>query len=154
MDQKEFDRLQTATQWAVDEAKAERPAAEGHLYHDQDNWGYGKVTSKAVSGKYAHAPFMARTVCASSCCLAGNIVLAEGDTFVVPDWSSAVEGQIVVVEYCMDATGTVHKIEDRALDLIGVEFDQLMFDPEQDVDTLVERVGDVAEEHGFTLDIK
>lgn len=154
MNVKEFDRLQTAVQWAVDEARR-TDLDQRWLTHDQGKWGYGTVENREpIKAKYGLAPITMRAVCPSACCLAGNIVLAEGDTFVVPTYSSHSVGEEVNVDYCVDTKGTVYKIEDRALDLIGMEYDQQMFDSEQDIDDLVETVGEVVEAHGFTLDIK
>jgi hypothetical protein len=153
MDQKQFERLQTAVQWAVDEEAIATPT----LTVNMDVWGFGEVARGrgVIKAKYdeesKHA-IEVKAVCPTACCLAGNIVLAAGDEFIID--KHYYDGETVYADNCVDDKGIIHSIPVRALDLIGLNDDHGMFEGSQSASDIVAKAEMVAEDYGFSLDIK
>lgn len=159
MDQKGFEKMQAAIQWAVDE---DRGSSE-HLRWQQRTWVTGRITDKVdnldpdigMSGLYGMTVFR-HEVCATSCCVAGNVVLANGDKFLT--WTdspySYERGQIAVT-WCTDENGERHTISQRARDLMGITAPEAerLFDGTNDVATLVRRGENIAAHYGYELTI-
>jgi hypothetical protein len=153
MDQKQFERLQTAVQWVVDEEVTATPS----LTLNMDVWGFGEVPrdTEPTKGRYdveREAVIPVKVVCPSACCLAGNIVLAAGDQFVVDGQYTS--GETVYADNCIDEKGVIHSIPQRALELIGLDDDYEMFDGSQSAADVVEKAWNVAADRGFDLDVK
>ena len=98
-------------------------------------------------------------VCTSACCLAGNIVLANGDTMVVPAGSVAqelIDSECQVnVDYCMDAEGNFHSIHARARELAGLDDAEAtyLFDGCRSAHSQIEYAQEVAARNGYTLEL-
>ena len=173
MDLKGFDRLQTAVQWTVDEdreryefEKTDEYAKFGWdawwtqsvVHHDQESWGAGVLKK---DGELFTSPIGTYTaVCPTAGCLAGNVVLASGEKFVV-SWPSSQadhipEGLPVSVSACWTADGDVDEISHRAQELMGIDSDDAdrLFEGENDVDAIVNIATEIAASWGFTLEIK
>jgi hypothetical protein len=155
MNVKQFERLQAAVQWTVDEARfkaSHRRRGEGMIAHVQSSWAIGRLTGrrkkvKGLAAKYA-------VVCPTSCCLAGNIVAMAGEELVVPD--GLTDANVVVnVEDCIDADGRVRTIPDRAAELTGLttEDANLLFNGSITAAQIRLHAADIAARSGHTLEV-
>lgn len=155
MDSKQFEEFQTGVQWVQDEARSD--TRHGLVRHNQKTWARGRVKNEVVTDEMS-SRWM--PVCASACCLAGNIVLAHGDTFVVPAYDSfqgvAEMGGECHVDYCMDDEGKIHSINERAIELAGLTDLQAgaLFFEGMTAAKIVSYAAAVAEENGYHLDVK
>ena len=152
MDQKGFDLFQTAIQWVKDEDDHPHSMDEG-LVHEQGTWGYGLIRN--LIRKHTKAGTTVVPVCASSCCLAGNIVLAAGEEFVALDTQEVREGWLLHVDYCLTGDGEVKTIAGRAVELTGLDEDEAeyMFGGSRSAAGLISDALQIARDHGYELTI-
>lgn len=148
MDQKQFNLFEQGIQWVKDEA--DHPEQRSGPQHQQSTWGWGKVQKvfgiKAKNSAQTWVP-----VCPSSCCLAGNIVLINGDKFVIPE---GYEGDCNV-DYCLTVEGEVESISERARDLAGLTDGeaQSMFEGSNSPDYIIEYAAVIADRNGYELNL-
>lgn len=163
MNGKQFDRFQSALQWVADEERAVEAAERSSLVHTQETWVFGRV-GKPYTGPLSQtvneecSPEWARQildkqfseVCATNCCFAGNVVIANGDTIIA---SGFIEGDLASPAMCVDADGNVHTIAKRATDLLGITPTQArdMFDGNNEPAMLYQRGARIAEAYGHEL---
>jgi len=161
MDIKQFQVLQNAVQWAVDEDRRDSFDPPGlPITHDQTHWAWGLMDkSKIREIEYAHTrgfkfPYVA--ICPTAGCLAGNMALIAGDEFVVPYFSSMWQRDLpIMAEQCWNPERGLMGIRDRGIELAGLsepEADRL-FDGQIGVDDIVEIATEIAADHGYTLEI-
>jgi hypothetical protein len=153
MDRKQFKRLQTAVQYASDDASLQRhkqPPTGWRWY--QGAWGSGMVTKRRRKRK-ATGTFIA-VACPTTGCVAGTIVMQAGDQLVAP--AECEVGTSVTTDYCIDKTGTVHDIESRATQLLGVEEEELhgLFNGGLGIQSVIQISELIATEHGFKLELE
>src|SRR5262245_18236087 len=83
MDQTEFTRLQTAVQYAVDDAtRARHDLPPTHWRWLQSAWAYGRVTKRRRRQQGRQKYWS--VACPTTGCVAGTIVIQNGDNLVVP----------------------------------------------------------------------
>jgi hypothetical protein len=148
MEQKQFDLFEQGIQWVKDER--DHPEQRSGWQHVQSTWGWGKVMSKfGIKAKNSHQSWV--PVCSSACCLAGNIVLTNGDKFVVQE---GFQGD-VNVDYCLTPEGEVENIAERAKDLAGLtDYEaSTLFEGSNSADFLIEYAATVAERNGYELNL-
>lgn len=154
MSEKQFDLFQTGIQWVKDEQ--ERSTRHSNLRHQQSTWGIGRLMKAIKRTKQGTQVY---PVCTTACCLAGNIVLANGDTMVVPAAAvpqELIDNEVAVnVDYCMDAEGNFHSIHERAKVLAGLTEAEAtyLFDGCRSAHAQIEYAQDVAARNGYTLDL-
>jgi hypothetical protein len=163
MDQKGFDRLQTAVQFAVDEDRRSQQHRKLSSYTwRQGLWGLGWLTSETVRGLVGGRKSNARyqVVCPTAGCIAGTIVTQHGDKMVVASTtaSQAVtvgEKELVLADYCVDDQDVLWGIEQRASNLLGLDLDEtaLLFGGGQEIDGVVLAATQIALEHGYRLEV-
>lgn len=165
MNEKEFDRFQTALQWVADDADARAHGEDRDgLRHHQDTWGEGfvlpggPVKETTVKNHFTEQTVIVKwsAVCATDCCLAGNVVIANGDVMLVS--SRSIEGHErgeVEVSHCMSAEGDVHDIPTRAQELLGLTAGEAhaLFDGGNTAQDLLWRGKGIAAEYGHELRI-
>ena len=151
MDQKQFDLFATGIQWVKDEAERDYTA---QVRHNQGIWGLGRIKEGIRRLRKNSTYQYFAPVCPSACCLAGNIVLANGDEFVIPAELAAGK-DTSHVDYCMDAEGEIHHIRDRAQQVAGLTgLDaQALFDANRSPEVLINMAEQIAAREGFTLDL-
>lgn len=156
MDQKQFERMQTGIQWAVDEQRQ-----HSNLRHYQGLWAYGIIkgpvdTNEVITTSNVYGTQVQVTeVCATACCLAGNVVIAHGDRIVEYVFENGLEGRTTDANHCLDGEGNLRKIATRAKELMGltdVEA-QVLFSGDNSVDALIRTGEHIAARHGHTLTI-
>lgn len=153
VDSKQFERLQTAIQFVVDDDRLDKrlKATRERSYRwEQGSWGIGRITDQTRRQRGSEEIW--NVVCPTSGCLAGTIVTQAGDQMVVPRLSKMEWGGVAMADYCMDRQGVVHSIEERAAELIGGD-PGIMFGAENKVQDLVDLATELAAENGFTLEI-
>lgn len=155
MDKKQFELFQSAIQWVADEQrrKKQRDPKSG-VIHEQNCWGAGKIIDwiKAHISNSPREQFA--QVCPSACCLAGNIVLLNGDRMVTLD-QTAVLGDFENVENCLDEEGRLHSISTRAQQLAGLTGPQAtrLFAGENYADQIIEYAQEIAVKNGYELEV-
>lgn len=129
MNQKQFDLFQSAIQWVFDEQRAsDRHTKHSPIWHRQGLWGMGTVTDQVITAKSIQLDKEEKqtyqrsyqVMCTSAACVAGNIVLINGDQMVAVANPEVSPGLIAYAEYCIDDQRTVHSIGDRAQRLTGI----------------------------------
>ena len=157
MDQTQFNRLQKAVQYAVADSELQRhgqpPRDPGGWRWMQSAWGYGRVTKRRRRRKVDQQYF--QVACPTTGCVAGTIVIQNGDHLVVP--TDAPLDAVVQTDYCMDKTGEYHDIEERAMDLLGVEDEgdlHGLFSGGLGINSVVDTARLIAEENGFQLELQ
>lgn len=171
MDQKQFERLQAGVQWVVDEKHARDEGHGSLISHMQHRWGYGRATDERLTGTFdsndgmainwnhrAGEEYEVAVVCESACCLAGNVVSAHGDKFVTTASERSLSestGMGLAVFFCMDDQNTIHRVGQRAKELMGLsdlEADSL-FHENNSSTTIVEKATAIAALHGYELTV-
>jgi len=166
MDTKQFNDFQQVIQWVVDEARrkeAEDLAAADDvllpptdLVHNQNYWGYGKVTDTRIPIKpnsvFGKSVEEVQMVCPTACCVAGHVVVRHGDQMVA---GVQITRDSVSADYCVDEDGRVHSIPDRAQDLLGISSSEssTLFDGDNDADDVVDKAMDIADAYGYELTV-
>ena len=174
MTDKQFDLFQSAVQWVKDEARTQAKAKRWRkaykkmqkgVRHYQGNWGSGLIKRDGRSVK--NGGYQWREVCPSSACLAGNIVLMNGDTFVSALRNPAYEELLkrqeaaevaveITVDYCIPRDSTqVYMIEHRAAELVGIDHQQAaaLFAGGNTAEHVIHNAERVAEAHGRELQL-
>jgi hypothetical protein len=149
VDQKQFNIFQEAIQWVADEARHKAEGERSHgLKHLQAEWGMGRTVAERL---VAHPSY--RVVCATACCVAGNIVLLNGDRFVSD--SALPADCTVAVQSCVTAEGDVMDIDDRAIELAGLSEGEaaMLFGGANSWTDIVEMAIQIAKVHGFELEV-
>jgi len=161
MDQKQFNEFQTAIQWVVDEKRRKDDAEQWKpalLEHRQQYWAVGETQPGIIAAPFprdgVHVSLDWHPVCATGCCVAGNMVLAHGDQFIAPAASAAV-GLTVTVEQCIDEDGMVHKISTRAKEIGGLTDSEAgrLFHQDNSAATIARLATNIAHNHGYTLEV-
>lgn len=140
MNGEQFERLRSAVQWAVDNAAYERGLAEAQpeRAHNQEVWAEGKVLEERAPLPSAFHMTMGNVVplsqsgygmsehvsvvCPSALCLAGDVVLEAGGTFVVDE--SLRVGSAVIVDDAIMPDGRFGRVVAFARDLLGLDLDE------------------------------
>jgi hypothetical protein len=153
MDLKQFNIFQEAIQWVVDEQRRRRADKDiyemtGRLRHFQQEWGMGRVVAERLA---AHPSY--QMVCPTACCVAGNIVLINGDRFVVD--SVLPEDSLVAVQSCVTDKGEIVDIDDRAIEVVGLDAVEAMnlFSGGNSWRDIVHCATKIAKAHGHTLEV-
>lgn len=126
MNEEQFERLVKAVQFAIDD-KTEAPSMEPRPHWFQNTWATGPV----VGSVQVEGVGEMKEVCASGCCLAGNVVATAGAKFVatpseVLRWSQqrrpGVTGQVEVpwLNQAVMPDGRMNEISDEAEALLGI----------------------------------
>lgn len=153
MDQKQFERLQMAVQYAVDDERRQSQGAPSTAHRwDQGTWGRGTVTKEHIKARNFSTSYA--VVCPTSGCVAGTIVIQNGDHMVAALGQKA--GTEIITDYCIDTKGDVHSIEARGRELIGLEdCGELegLFAPGMEVHRIVEIATSIASGHGYELEV-
>lgn len=155
MDKKQFDLFQSGVQWVWDDNKrrqAGRPHG-GNLHHVQGLWVGGRIIDR-IKAKWGEHRREMDLVCPTACCLAGNILITNGDRFVVDhEWD--IGEQTTSVEYCLDEKDQVHGIQNRAMEVAGLNLAeaQELFEGGNTAESIVESATRIAKEHGYELEV-
>jgi hypothetical protein len=151
MDQKQFDLFATGIQWVKDEAERDYTA---QVRHNQGTWGLGRIREGIRRLRKNTVQQYFTPVCPSACCLAGNIVLANGDEMVLPA-EMAAGRDTSHVDYCMDAEGEVYHIRERATQVAGLTISESawLFDACRTAESQIKHAQVIADRYGFTLDL-
>lgn len=146
MELKGFERLQSAIQWVADEERLRKQGINGALAHNQGEWAMGKPTDEVVATDGA---FEYVTVCATSCCVAGNVVIQNGDKIITG------KGTGNTAFRCLTSDGEIMSIRKRATELLGIsEGDaRALFDGGNQPWTLYAQGKILATKHGHTLEV-
>lgn len=126
MSDEEFERLVKAVQFAIDD-RTEAPSMAQRPHWFQNTWATGPV----VGSVQVEGVGEMKEVCASGCCLAGNVVATAGAKFVaapseVLRWSQqrrpGVTGQVEVpwLNQAVMPDGRLNEISDEAEALLGI----------------------------------
>jgi hypothetical protein len=165
MNEKEFDRLQSAVQWVIDTHRAMRVGEKVPLVHQQRVWGVGVVQEETlpdpvgIAGGLTGMRSETHPVCGTGCCLAGYVVLAHGDTFAVKTGTVmdpvAEVGDTVGVTWCIDSEGEAHVIGARARELLGISEGQsrVLFDGLNEPWMIRDHAIEIAAGYGHRLEI-
>jgi hypothetical protein len=173
VDQKQFERLQSAVQWVVDVKRAREEGVDLTVDHVQHRWAVGNPIGDMLKARYTPADDRARqfemnqgeelevsVICASGCCLAGDLVKANGDQFIVSTKERNISeyvatGAAIPVFFCMDEENTVHRIGQRAMDLIGVTTEQgdSLFKEDNTAEVIVNKATNIARKYGHELTV-
>jgi hypothetical protein len=154
MDRKQFDLFQTAIQWVADEQRRKKQhRRKNGPSHVQSLWGSGKVV-EWINTRWGGRNLTSSVVCASSCCLAGNIVHLHGDLLVELN-SKVRPGNTTTVEHCLDEKGTVHTINERARALVGLTNQQAssLFASSRDAAQIIQQAQVIAARNGYELEV-
>jgi len=162
MDRKQFEILQEAVQWVVDEAAYQHRTNQGDWHpatyerpHEwnQNTWGIGSVRPETDQVMVRGVPYL--PVCASACCLAGHIVVAAGEKMVLADPLGLMHGVKQHVTACLTCDGHIELISDRARDLAGLDDGEAMvlFDSGMDADAIVAYADGVCRLNGYELEV-
>lgn len=151
----QFQRLQDAVQWAAD--VHDTPPKEGVTW-EQGTWFNGALDGIAPGLGGGEEFHYVDVVCDSACCIAGNVVLNEGDKFVVPSYAIGAfqkQGEEISAEYCLSKDGEYDTIGNRARELLGIESREsnMLFSGESDIDMVIEIASDIARDYGHDLNI-
>lgn len=152
-------RLNDAIQFAIDEHVAtatnkDRPDLA--LTWDQTHWAKGFITDEVLPYDDGSRDTF-RVVCATACCVAGNVVAQAGDKFVVTETFGypLTAGRSTMAEVCVDRQGVHHEVSTRAIALLGVdatnEDGEDLFDGDNDIHEVIRIAQDIAEENGEVL---
>jgi len=158
--------LRKSVDWAKEEAKQNRgliPIARAardktHTWL-QGSWGSIKlgrgwkqnIREHNSIGFGNHVVAIDPMTCGTTGCIAGHICVLNGDDYLVPRYSDI--GEVVNVEYVVDAQGEVYSIKTRAMQLLGITWNEAapLFEGTNSIDT-VERVAQqIAAAHGEEL---
>ena len=126
MDIKGFQVLESAIQWVVDEDVRKRSHIQPNgLEHDQMAWAVGELLPaeqrEALGQRFGLGMTMVIPLCASACCVAGNVVIANGDLLVAIDqFGGHTPDRQVKVDFCVTEENEVVYISTRARDLLGI----------------------------------
>lgn len=148
----QFQRLEAAVQWAAD--TYDTPPKEGVSWQ-QAHWMEGALDGVVPDHGSHH---FVDVVCDSSCCIAGNVVLNEGDKFVVPEWNLGSyynQGDTIQADYAYTKSGDLVTIGARARSLLGItqmESDAL-FNGDNGIDTVIRIASKIAGGYGHDLNI-
>lgn len=125
MNDEQFERLVQAVQFAIDD-RTEAPSIEQRPHWFQNTWATGPV----VGSVQVEGVGEMKEVCASGCCLAGNVVLTAGGKFVstpaeVLRWSQqqrpGVKGiEVPWLNQAVMPDGRMNEISDEAEALLGI----------------------------------
>lgn len=152
MDDIQFKRLQKAVQWAYDQ---ETGVTKTDLAWYQGDWFRGALDGVVPHDERYH---FVDVTCGSSGCIAGNVVIAEGDKMVIPSavTRSVYKGMMLTTTQCLTTDGEVTSIPARARDLLGItqrEADSL-FAGDNTIDAVIRRAKNIAKHYGHRLVVK
>lgn len=173
-DHKARELFATAIQWVIDEARDKTenpdtyytPRTPGNPFHLQSLWGHGVLGEQGLVGIIRDQDGAdvdrkeVTEVCATACCVAGNIILAHGDRMIVTrDYANkrAANGATEAdASWCIDSDGVIHGIPARAQELVGLSpwEEEELFQADSDVEEIVRIAGEVAGKRGWDLDLK
>jgi len=154
MNRKQFELFQTAIQWVVDEHR-EPTHSPSHL---QSTWAVGRVLfDKVTAYRRKDRPKTFQVVCPTACCVAGDICLTNGDTFVVGcDEEPVRYNTAIAVDYVVDEDGKLHEIGARARSLVGITGPEAneLFEGGNRVEDITRVATSIAARRDFDLDLK
>ena len=152
MDEKQFNRLQEAVQWATDDTRGEGTGA----HWNQGHWFEGNITGEVLPDGplYWRGMAVMEVSCDSACCIAGQVVLREGDRFVAPNVNPDPTATRRTVANCLTPDG-VQPIYTRAMALLGIteREGEVLFDSDNGLEDVTLIATNLAAKYGHTLTV-
>lgn len=153
-----IDRLNKAVQFAIDEhvLAAKGLESSSALTWGQQHWGRGDLTNEVIESEGGRD---VRVVCASSCCIAGNVIAQAGDKFVVDAeaYARIAPGQTISADNCVTKDGILYEVPRRAMVLLDVDDVNTdegdLFDGDSEIWDVIRMAQALAVEHGESLTV-